>query len=185
MGTFCIGRMACSPHTISKVKRLIHRDDGAPVLAMSDSCFFPNHIGLLTNSRRHRDGFRLCIGAVNCAVNKAMQAAQTAAAEVCRLREPPRAFADLTRRMRPSGAWDRRLISVRSVVRVYPGPFCKYQPRKALRPSGLYCVRKGRRAVAETVAGGWSVGPRNCPIAGVLLAVTAPFWRRYPVLPRG
>ena len=43
-----------------------------------------------------------------------MQAAQTAAAEVCRLREPPRVFADVTRRMRPFVALDPRLISVRS-----------------------------------------------------------------------
>ena len=47
---------------------------------MPDNGLFPNHIRLLTNSRRHRDGCRLCLALSIVLSTKPVQAAQAAAA---------------------------------------------------------------------------------------------------------
>ena len=68
---------------------------------------------------------------------------------MCRLREPSGGIACFVRRMSTSGPSDPRLISVRSVVQIYPGPLGKTKLRRHLRCRGFVASIGLERRVAR------------------------------------
>jgi len=74
----------------------------------------------------------------------------------------PRAREACAGRSSPGGAQRRR--GARAVegfakrlpgspaAQIFPGPLCRYKPRMALRPSGLCCITRGQRSVAEAAS---------------------------------
>ncbi len=74
------------------------------------------------------------------------------------MREPSWVIAYFACRMSSLGPWDPRLISVRSVVQIHPGPLGKHKPRKVLRPSGFCCYTKYLRAITLAVTLAWFSG---------------------------